>query len=130
MHVQYLWIGLGGFLGANARYLVQQWAAQWWGADFPYGTLLANVSGSFVIAFFLTLATGRLAVSPELRLFVAVGFLGGFTTFSSFSLETFRLVEQSGWWTAGLYFTGNTVLGLIGVVIGVALAQWLQQAGA
>jgi CrcB protein len=127
--VQYLWIGLGGFLGANARYLVQQWAAQQWGADFPYGTMLANVSGSFIIAFFLTLATGRLAVSPELRLFVAVGFLGGFTTFSSFSMETFRLVEQSGWAAAGLNFVGNTVLGLTGVLLGVFLARWLQAGG-
>ena len=122
--MQYVWIGLGGFLGANARYLVQQWAAQRWGADFPYGTMVANVSGSFIIAFFLTLALGRLAVSPELRLFIAVGFLGGFTTFSSFSFETFLLVEERGWWPAGLNFLGNTILGLIGVMIGIFLAQW------
>lgn len=127
--MQYLWIGLGGFLGANARFLVQAWAANRWGADFPYGTLLANISGSFIIAFFLTLATGRLAISPELRLFVAVGFLGGFTTFSSFSLETFRLIEQGGWWPAGLYFFGNTMLGLLGVLLGVGLAQLVQGAG-
>jgi CrcB protein len=128
--VQYLWIGLGGFIGVNARYLLQQWAANQWGADFPYGTLLANVGGSFVIAFFLTLATGRLAISPEVRLFVAVGFLGGFTTFSSFSFETFRLIEQSGWGAAGLNFIGNTVLGLLGVLLGVVLAQLLQRGGA
>jgi len=127
--VQYLWIGLGGFAGANARYLLQQWAAQRWGADFPYGTLLANVGGSLMIAFFLTLATGRLAISPELRLLVAVGFLGGFTTFSSFSFETFRLLEQSGWWAAGLNFIGNTALGLAGVVLGIFLAHLLQQGG-
>jgi CrcB protein len=127
---QYLWIGLGGFVGANARYLLQQWAANQWGADFPYGTLLANIGGSFVIAFFLTLATGRLAVSPEVRLFVAVGFLGGFTTFSSFSFETFRLIEQSGWGAAGLNFIGNTVLGLLGVLLGMVLAQLLQRGGA
>ena len=127
--MQYLWIGLGGFLGANARFLVQAWAASRWGADFPYGTLLANISGSFIIALFLTLATGRLAVSPELRLFVAVGFLGGFTTFSSFSLETFRLIEQSGWWSASLYFFGNTLLGLLGVLLGVGLAQLIQGVG-
>ncbi len=126
---QYLWIGLGGFLGANARYLVQQWAAQWWGADFPYGTMLANVSGSFIIAFFLTLAAGRLAVSPELRLLIAVGFLGGFTTFSSFSFETFRLLEQSGWSVALLNFAGNTALGLGGVGLGIFLARLLQGGG-
>jgi len=79
--LQYLWIGLGGFAGANARYLLQQWAAARWGADFPYGTMLANVSGSFIIAFFLTLATGRLIGSPEMRLLVAVGFLGGLPPF-------------------------------------------------
>lgn len=127
--LQYLWIGLGGFMGANARYLVQQWAAQLWGADFPYGTMLANVSGSFIIAFFLTLATGRLAVAPEIRLLVAVGFLGGFTTFSSFSFETFRLVEQSGWHAAAINFIGNTVLGLAGVVLGILLARLAQGGG-
>ena len=124
--MQYLWIGLGGFAGANARYLLQQWAAARWGADFPYGTMLANVSGSFIIAFFLTLATGRLIGSPEMRLLVAVGFLGGFTTFSSFSLETFRLFEQSGWSAAALNFAGNTVLGLLGALAGVVLAAALR----
>ena len=127
--MQYLWIGLGGFLGANARYLVQLWAANRWGADFPYGTMIANVSGSFIIALFLTLATGRLIIAPELRLFVAVGFLGGFTTFSSFSLETFRLLEQSGWWAAGLNFLGNTVFGFVGVLLGIYAAQLLQRTG-
>jgi CrcB protein len=127
--VQYIWIGLGGFMGANARYLVQQWAAARWGAHFPYGTMLANVSGSFIIAFFLTLATGRLPVSPELRLLVAVGFLGGFTTFSSFTIETFRLVEQNGWSAALLNFTGNTALGFGGVLLGIILARLLQGGG-
>lgn len=127
--MQVLWIGLGGFLGANARYFVQRWAANLWGADFPYGTMIANVTGSFIIAFFLTLATGRLSVSPELRLFVAVGFLGGFTTFSSFSLETFNLATQTGFSAAIWYFLGNTVLGLVGVVLGVVAAQWLQVGG-
>lgn len=124
--LQYFWIGLGGFLGANARYLLQQWAAQHWGPEFPYGTLLANISGSFVIAFFLTLATGRLTIAPEVRLFVAVGFIGGFTTFSSFAYETFRLAGQSGLWIAVLNFVGNNLLGLIGVLLGVILAQLLQ----
>ena len=124
--MRFLWIGLGGFIGVNARYLLQLWAANRWGVDFPYGTMLANVIGSLMIAFFLTLATGRLVVSPELRLFVAVGFLGGFTTFSSFSLETFRLLEQSSWWAAGLNFVGNTALGFIGVILGILLAQLAQ----
>ncbi len=127
--LQYIWIGLGGFLGANARYLTQQWAAAQWGSDFPYGTMLANVSGSFLIAFFLTLASGRLPVAPETRLFVAVGFLGGFTTFSSFGFETFKLLQQSGWQAATTNFVGNTALGLAGVVLGIYLAQVLQTGG-
>ena len=65
--LQYLLVGLGGFIGANSRFLLQQWAANQWGADFPYGTLLTNVGGSFVIGFFLTLATGRLNIFPEVH---------------------------------------------------------------
>lgn len=127
--LQYLWIGLGGFFGANARYITQQWAANIWGSGFPYGTMVANVTGSFIIAFFLTLASGRLPISPEMRLLVAVGFLGGFTTFSSFSFETFKLFEQSGWQAASINFVGNTTLGLLGVVAGIYLARMLQAGG-
>jgi CrcB protein len=126
---KFLFIGLGGFLGANTRYWVQLWAADRWGIDFPFGTLLANVSGSFLIAFFLTLATGRLSVSTELRLFVAVGFLGGYTTFSSLTFETFRLFEQGGWLTASLNLMGNVILGLVAVFLGVFLAQLAQGGG-
>lgn len=124
--LQYLWIGLGGFIGANTRYVLQQWAANLWGADFPYGTLVINVSGSFIIGLFLTLATGRLALPVEARLFVAVGFLGGFTTFSSFSYETLRLLEQGLWWPAAFYFLGNTGLGMLGVFLGVVAAGLLE----
>lgn len=123
--MQFLWIGLGGFLGANARYLVQQWAGNRWGTDFPYGTVLANISGSFLIAFFLTLAAGRLPVSPELRLFVSVGFLGGFTTFSSFNMETMQLVEQARWGAAAMNAIGSTGLGLVAVFFGIFLARSL-----
>ena len=87
-----LWIGLGGFLGANARYRLGLWFADRWGTAFPYGTLVANTIGSLALAFFLTLATGRVSVPPGARLFLAIGFLGGFTTFSTFSYETHWLV--------------------------------------
>lgn len=124
--LQYLWIGLGGFIGANTRYLLQQWIANRWGGDFPYGTLFINISGSFVIGLFLTLSTGRLALPPEARLFVAVGFLGGYTTFSSFSYETLRLLEQGQWWPTMLYFFGNIGLGMLGVFLGVVLARLIE----
>jgi CrcB protein len=87
------------------------------------------VGGSFAIAFFLTLTTGRLTIWPEVRLFVAVGFLGGFTTFSSFTYETFGLAGQNGWWAAALNFASHNLLGLAGVLLGVLLAQLLQQGG-
>ena len=127
--MQFLWIGLGGFLGANARYLVTLWAAGRWGTDFPYGTLIANVGGCFLIGFFLTLSTEWLTIPTEIRLFVAVGFLGGFTTFSSFGFETFSLVEQSRWWAAALNLLADVVLGLIGVILGIYIARWLQGIG-
>lgn len=73
--------------------------------------------------------TGRTVITPEVRLLVAVGFPGGFTTFSSFSYETLRLVEQSGWWAAGLNLAGNTGLGLVGALQEIFLACWLQRGG-
>jgi CrcB protein len=121
---------MGGFLGANMRYLLQRWAANILGADFPYGTMIANVLGSFLIALFLTLATGKLAMPPEARLFVAVGLLGGFTTFSSFSYETLQLVTQDRWCAAGLNLLGDIGLGLLGVFLGITLGRWLQGTGA
>lgn len=120
----YLWIGLGGFLGANARYIVQTWAATKWGSAFPYGTMIANVSGSFLLAFFMILATERLNIGPQGRLLIATGFLGGYTTFSSFGYETWRLLEQGGWAQVSFNFFGNILLGAGGVLLGVMAARW------
>jgi fluoride exporter len=118
-----LWIGAGAFLGANLRYLLQTWTANRWGADFPYGTLIINVTGSLILGFFITLVTQRVAVSPEWRLFVAVGLLGGFTTFSSFSVETLYLLQSGRWLPAALYMAGNVCLGLLAAYLGVILAR-------
>jgi CrcB protein len=123
--MKYLVLGLGGFIGVNLRYLVQTWAAGRWGPDFPYGTLLINVVGSFILALFVTLATTRLIVSPNLRLFVAVGLLGGFTTFSSFTVETLNLLQGGRWLPSALYLLGNVLLGLLAAVAGIVLARAL-----
>lgn len=120
-----LWIGIGAFVGANLRYLLQTWATGRWGPDFPYGTLIINVSGSLILGFFITLVTQRVAMSPEWRAFVAVGLLGGFTTFSSFTVETLNLLQMGRWLPAGLYVGGNVFLGLIGAYLGIVLARAL-----
>ena len=121
--VKLLWIGLGGFLGANLRYLVQTWSAARWGSSFPYGTLIANVTGSLILGFIVTLATQRVALSPNWRLFLTVGVLGGYTTFSSFTVETLALIETGRWTASGVYLVGSVLLGLAGAYLGIILAR-------
>jgi len=122
---KYLLIGLGAFLGANARYMMQNWAAARWGTSFPLGTLLVNVIGSFILGFFLTAATQRAAISTNWRLFIAVGLLGGYTTFSSFTYETLALLQGDRWLAPMLYFGGNVVVGLLAAFAGILLARAL-----
>jgi CrcB protein len=118
-------IGLGGFLGANARYLVSGWAAERWGASFPFGTLLVNVTGSLVLGFFLTLANERALIDPRLRLFLAIGFVGAYTTFSTYAFESFAFLGEGQGWLALLNLLSNNLISLVGVLLGSALARWL-----
>jgi CrcB protein len=85
----YLVIGAGGFLGANIRFLIGRWAVQRWGAAFPYGTLIINVAGCFILGLFATLAT-RLAWNDYWRLLIAIGFVGAFTTFSQYLRQSWQ----------------------------------------
>jgi CrcB protein len=123
--VQYLVISLGGILGANARYLLGTWIAQRYGTSFPYGTLVINVSGSFVIGFFLTLIAERFVLHPNWRLFFAVGFLGAYTTFSTFSYESVVLLHNGSWRLGLVNMVGSMVLGPLAVVMGMAGARLL-----
>ncbi|MFC1812493.1 fluoride efflux transporter CrcB [Thermodesulfobacteriota bacterium] len=118
-------VGLGGFLGANARYLISSLTAKHIDPSLPWGTLAVNVSGSFVIGVFLAWTTERVLADPAYRLLVAVGFCGAFTTFSSFAFETVRLVEQGHLWAATGNFFMNNVLSLMGVIAGIAIARWI-----
>jgi len=99
----YLWVALGSALGGMARFWGSAWAAERLGDDFPWGTIGINILGSFIIGFFATLTgpDGRLLVAPGVRQLVMIGFCGGFTTFSSFSLQTLTLVQGGDWIRAG-----------------------------
>jgi CrcB protein len=114
----------GGALGSGARYLVQTWAARALGADFPRGTILVNVTGSFVLAFLFALPGSKLG--PDLRLFLGAGILGGYTTYSSFNTETLALIDQGapGLALANLSLTvlGCLVAGFAGLALGRTLA--------
>lgn len=121
----FLLISLGAVLGANARYLVARLSLERFGPTFPYGTLAINVLGSLVIGFFMA---GPWKTSPSMKaasLFVAVGFCGGFTTFSSYAFDSITLFERGQWLLAGANILSNNVLSLAAVLLGVALARLL-----
>jgi len=118
-----LMVAVGGSIGATTRYLFSTWAAERFGANFPYGTLIVNVIGCFIIGIFMTMTTERLIVSPYWRLLITVGFVGGLTTFSSFSYETFRLVEDADMIMALYNIALNLVLGFLATWIGIGAAR-------
>ncbi len=113
----------GGALGTLARYLISVMAAPI-SKDLPWGTIAINVTGSLLIGFFgtLTLANGRYPVPENLRLFVMIGFCGGYTTFSSFSLQTLDLIRQGGWMRAGVNILASVVLCVAAVAVGHLVA--------
>ena len=123
----YLWIAIGGALGSVARYACSAMVANSFGQTFPWGTLLVNVAGSFVIGFFATLTgpDGRVLVPGDVRQFVMVGICGGYTTFSSFSLQTLALVQDGEVLSAGLNVAGSVVLCLLAVWLGYVAAAAL-----
>jgi fluoride exporter len=120
----YLWIAAGGAVGSVARYWFSGVVARQFGETFPWGTLLVNVSGSFAIGFLATLAApdGRWLAPAGTRQFVMIGVLGGYTTFSSFSLQTLALIENREWLNAGGNVAGSVVLCLVAVWLGHLLA--------
>jgi len=124
----YLWVTLGGALGTAARFLVSGWVADRIGQTFPWGTLLVNVSGCFVIGFFATLTDpteGRLLAGPTARQFIMTGICGGYTTFSSFGLQTLNLVRDDQWLQAGGNVAGSVATCLAAVWLGHLAATWL-----
>ncbi len=123
MVLNYLLVALGGALGSIARFWASGVLANRFGEAFPWGTLLVNVSGSFLIGLFATLTApeGRWLVGPAGRTFFMTGFCGGYTTFSSFSLQTLSLAEDGEW----LYACGNVLLSVVLCLLGVWLGHVL-----
>jgi CrcB protein len=124
-----LWVALGGALGSVARYAISGAAVRWLSTGFPYGTLFVNVTGSFAIGLLAALvaADGRPSLGADARAFLLVGVLGGFTTFSSFSLETLNLARSGALAPAMLNVAGSIALCLAAVSLGFATGSWLNR---
>ncbi len=121
--IRYLLVLIGGGIGALARYIAASAIMTRFGGKFPLGTLVINVTGSFLIGFLMTVLTERLQLDPAWRLLLVVGFLGGYTTFSSFEWETYTAVRAGGLWTGMLNVGSSVMLGYIAVWLGARLAQ-------
>ena len=123
----YIWIAVGSALGGMARYWCTGAAARLFGETFPWGTLLINILGSFIIGFFVSLTgpEGRYVVDQNFRMFVTVGLCGGYTTFSAFSLQSMVLMQEGEWLQAGGYIAASVIVCLLAVWLGHLLAHQL-----
>jgi CrcB protein len=121
--VNVLIIGIGGFLGAVARYGMALWIGQRWGRSFPLGTFVINITGSFLIGLLMTLMAERFTENPQWRLLLVVGFLGAYTTFSTFEYETGALLKDGEWLYASLNVILSVVAGFIALKLGEVIAK-------
>ncbi|KAB2836868.1 fluoride efflux transporter CrcB [bacterium] len=119
-----LYLSAGGVLGTLSRYFLGGIVQRWAGLGFPYGTFFVNLSGCFVIGFAATLAGDRLHSSAPLRSFFFVGFLGAYTTFSTYMFESFKLLQEGRLVLGTAYLLGSVALGMLGLWLGVLLARW------
>ena len=119
-----LWVGLGGFIGANTRYLLGGWIAARLGTTFPYGTFVINITGSFILGLIMGTLEGHV-LSPAVRLAMAIGFVGAYTTFSTFTYETIRLIEGGSLLLATANAFGSLVIGLLAAIAGLAAGRGL-----
>jgi fluoride exporter len=118
---QFFWICIGGALGTGSRYLVGLWAAQALGTGFPYGTLIVNVVGSFLISIVMYLSIDAGAIPLPVRMFLASGFMGGLTTYSSFNYETIKLFQSGAWGAAA----ANILITLLACATAGGLGLWV-----
>lgn len=116
-------IGTGGFIGAVLRYSISGWAYRVFGTGMPYGTLIVNILGSFILGFFLFYTEGKTTISPLWRSFIAIGMMGALTTFSTFSYETFVMLQESLYLQVLSNIALNVILTLTAVWAGMVLAK-------
>ena len=120
-----LWISTGAVLGANLRYWIGDWAAQRFGSGFPYGTMIINLTGSFLLGLIVSMSMENFIIDPRLRLLLTIGFLGSYTTFSTYAYESIALISQ-GQWGLGLFnLLGSSLLGALFAVLGIWLGKVL-----
>lgn len=119
----FFWISIGAILGANARYWLGTWITQKTSSEFPFGTLLINLSGSLLIGFIMTLVTDRILDDVRWKLVLVIGFLGAFTTFSTFSYDNYLLLIKGAWIPGLVNILASAVVGIIAVAIGVMAAK-------
>ena len=120
---KFLLVCAGGALGSGARYLVGTWTGAAWGTAFPWGTLTVNLVGSFLIGVVMYLGLQVGAIGPDLRIFLAVGVLGGFTTYSSFNHETLALAQRGQWGLATAYVAATVLGAWVAGLAGLLLAR-------
>jgi CrcB protein len=118
-----LYVALGSAIGGVSRYLLGGLVQRMLDTTFPAGTLLVNITGSFLLGAIIRYALETPSLSPEVRAFLTIGFCGGYTTFSTFSYETMALLEDGEWARAGVYITASVILSLIATFLGLALAR-------
>ena len=118
-----VWVALGGATGSVARYLMMSTVGHFVHGGFPYATLAVNVVGAFVLGSLIEIMALTWSPSPELRGFIVVGILGGFTTFSTFSMDTYYLFERGQYSAAGLYIAASVLLSVVGLIAGMALLR-------
>lgn len=120
-----LLVGIGGFFGAIARYVVDTWVAERAGVTFPFGTLVVNLSGSFVLGVLFALALERGMLPAEIRAPILIGFIGAYTTFSTLALESWRLLENGSYALGLANLVGSMALGIVAVAAGLLLGRAL-----
>ena len=116
---KYLWISIGAVLGANLRYWLGGWIISRLGSSFPYGTLLINISGSFILGVIMAMSSSHYVIDPRFRIFLTIGLLGSYTTFSTLTYESIALLQQGQWWLGFANLFGSSLIGGLFALFGL-----------